>query len=148
MNRPGHIGFALFLFSPLIGKFELSYVLLAVALTVAPDIDLLLRIEHRKYTHNVTFAFLVAILVFILLKSFWLSLLVLLSIFAHLIADLMTLQKFAPLYPFSKKKYALKLFRSDNAAVNTAVLLLGITSFAYFSNLDFSELFSKVAKLI
>lgn len=148
MNRPGHIGLALLLFSPLLTNFDLNFVLIAVALTIAPDIDLILRIEHRKYTHNITFASIVAILVFMVTKSSWLAFLVLLSIFAHIVADLLTVQKFAPLYPFSKKKYALKLFKSNNTAVNTAVLLLGIASFAYFSNLDFSELLKDLTKLI
>lgn len=148
MNRPGHIGLALLFLSPFIAKFELNNVLIAVALTVSPDIDLLLRIEHRKYTHNVTFAILISILVFMFLKNFWLSFLVFLSILIHILSDLLTIQKFAPLYPFSKKKYALKLFKSNNTAINTAVILLGMASFAYFSNLDFSELFRYLAKLI
>ncbi|MCS7129973.1 MAG: metal-dependent hydrolase [Archaeoglobaceae archaeon] len=148
MNRPGHIGLALLFLSPFITKFELNNVLIAVALTVSPDIDLLLRIEHRKYTHNITFAILISIIVFMFLKNFWLSFLVFLSILIHILSDLLTIQKFAPLYPFSKKKYALKLFKSNNTAINTAVILLGIASFAYFSNLDFSELFRYLAKLI
>lgn len=148
MNRPGHIGLALLILSPLLAKFDLNSILIAVALTISPDIDLLLRLEHRKYTHNITFASLVAILVFVFSRNFWLAFLVLLSIFAHITADLLTMQKFAPLYPFSKKKYALKLFKSNNTAINTAVLLLGIASFAYFSNLDFSSLLKDLTKLI
>ncbi|MEM0215912.1 MAG: metal-dependent hydrolase [Archaeoglobaceae archaeon] len=148
MNRPGHIGLALLILSPLLAKFDLNSILIAVALTISPDIDLLLRLEHRKYTHNITFASLVAIGVFMFSRNFWLAFLVLLSIIAHIIADLLTVQKFAPLYPFSKKKYALKLFKSNNTAINTAALLLGIASFAYFSNLDFSALLRDLTKLI
>lgn len=148
MNRFGHIGFALLVLSPLIDKFDLGYILIAVASTLFPDIDLRLKIGHRKYTHNITFGFLVGILVFMLSKSSWLAFLVLMSIFAHILADLLTIQKFAPLYPFSKKKYALKLFKSNNTAINTAVLLLGLASFAYFSNIDLPEILIKLAKLI
>lgn len=148
MNRFGHIGFALLVLSPFIGKFDLNSILIAVALTVSPDIDLLFKIEHRKYTHNITFGFLIGLLVFMLSKSFWLAFLVLISIFAHILVDLLTIQKFAPLYPFSKKKYALKLFKSKNTAINTAVLLLGLASFAYFSNAGLQDLLSRLAKLI
>ncbi len=148
MNRLGHIGLALLVFSPLVGKFDLSTIFFAVALTLAPDIDLVLRLEHRKYTHNITFALLIGILAFMFSKNLFLAFLALTSVLVHVIADLLTIQKFAPLYPFSKKKYALKLFKSNNTAINTAVLLLGLASFAYFSDLSLSDLLSRLAKLI
>ncbi|MEM4292333.1 MAG: metal-dependent hydrolase [Archaeoglobaceae archaeon] len=138
MNRLGHLGFSLLLLSPLLKFFPISYVLFAIALAMLPDIDLVLRVEHRKYTHNVTFALLIAVLSYVLLASFLLSILAFLSVLLHVIADLMTKQKFAPLYPFSKKKYALKLFRSDNKSVNYIVFLLGLISFMHFSNVEVS----------
>ncbi|MEM5823903.1 MAG: metal-dependent hydrolase [Archaeoglobaceae archaeon] len=138
MNRLGHLGFSLLLLSPLLKFFPISYVLFAIALAMLPDIDLVLRVEHRKYTHNVTFALLIAVLSYVLLASFLLSILAFLSVLLHVIADLMTKQKFAPLYPFSQKKYALKLFRSDNKSVNHIVFLLGLISFMHFSNVEVS----------
>ncbi|MEM0022745.1 MAG: metal-dependent hydrolase [Archaeoglobaceae archaeon] len=138
MNRLGHLGFSLLLLSPLLKFFPISYVLFAIALAMLPDIDLVLRVEHRKYTHNVTFALLIAVLSYVLLASFLLSILAFLSVLLHVIADLMTKQKFAPLYPFSRKKYALKLFRSDNKSVNYIVFLLGLISFMHFSNVEVS----------
>ncbi|MEM1593294.1 MAG: metal-dependent hydrolase [Archaeoglobaceae archaeon] len=138
MNRLGHLGFSLLLLSPLLKFFPISYVLFAIALAMLPDIDLVLRVKHRKYTHNVTFALLIAVLSYVLLASFLLSILAFLSVLLHVIADLMTKQKFAPLYPFSQKKFALKLFRSDNKSVNYIVFLLGLISFMHFSNVEVS----------
>lgn len=134
MNRLGHFGFSLLVLSPLLQIFSLSYVLFAVALAMLPDIDLVLRIEHRKYTHNVAFASSMAILFYALFASSLLAILAFLSVLLHILADLMTKQKFAPLYPFSKKKFALKLFRSDNKPINYTVFLLGLVSFAHFSS--------------
>ncbi|MEM0202988.1 MAG: metal-dependent hydrolase [Archaeoglobaceae archaeon] len=138
MNRLGHLGFSLLVFSPLLKFFPISYVLFVIALAMLPDIDLVLRVEHRKYTHNVTFAFLTAVLSYVLLASFLLATLAFLSVSLHILSDLMTKQKFAPLYPFSQKKFALKLFRSDNKPVNYVVFFLGLLSFVHFSNVEVS----------
>ncbi|MFN3383882.1 MAG: metal-dependent hydrolase [Archaeoglobaceae archaeon] len=134
MNRLGHLGFSLLFLSPLLNFTPFSDFLVVITAAMLPDIDLVLRIEHRKYTHNIAFASIVAILFHVLLAAPMLSILVFLSVLLHVFADLMTKQKFAPLYPFSKKKFAFKLFRSDNKPVNYTFFLLGLISFAHFSN--------------
>lgn len=133
MNRLGHLGFSLLIFSPLLKILPAPYVLFAVAIAMLPDVDLVLKIGHRKYTHNVTFAALIAILFYSLLSSLLLAVLAFFGVFSHILADLMTKKKFAPLYPLSKKKIALKLFRSDNKPINYAFFLLGLISFVQFS---------------
>lgn len=134
MNRIGHFGFSLLFISPLFRVLPYSDVFIAIALTMLPDVDLVLRIEHRKYTHNITFASIVAILFYAIFKSPLLCLLTFSSVLLHIAADLMTKQKFAPLYPIYKKKFALKLFNSNNKPVNYTFFLLGLLSFSHFSN--------------
>lgn len=144
MNRIGHIGVTLLAFSPLIWRFDVSAMLFVIFLTIAPDVDLLFKVEHRKYTHNITFAFLVSMLVFFTLKSTILSLLVFLSVMLHIAVDLLTVKKFAPFYPFSQKRYAFGLFKSNNTAINYFSFIIGLFLFLYFSKISVGE----IAKLI
>lgn len=148
MNRIGHIGVSLLVFSPLVLKFDISVMLFVIFLTIAPDVDLLFKVEHRKYTHNITFAFFISTLVFFTLKSTILSLLVFLSILLHIAVDLLTVKKFAPFYPFSKKKYAFGLFKSNNKVINYSSFLIGLFLFVYLSKILSFEEIAKLVKFI
>jgi inner membrane protein len=132
MNRIGHLGFSLFLFSPFLVLFPAKDVVSAVVFSLLPDIDLILKIKHRIYTHNFAFAFALFFTFFILLGDIKMSFFIFLGIISHILADLLTKTPFAPFYPISGKKFALKLFRSDNKIVNYSLILLGTISFAYF----------------
>ncbi|MEM4472406.1 MAG: metal-dependent hydrolase [Archaeoglobaceae archaeon] len=135
MNRFGHLGFSLLIFSPLLSLFSFTEISIAVIFSLLPDIDLILKVEHRRYTHNITFALIMALIFFLFLNDILVSAFIFAGIFSHILADLFTKKKFAPFYPLSNKKFALGLFRSDNLAVNYSLLFLGLFSFAYFSNI-------------
>ncbi len=139
MNRPGHVGLSLLVLSPFMKTLGVGFVAVATVFTLAPDIDLVLRIKHRAYTHNVTFAVFMALLAAAFTTFFGnhsnvfaVALAAFTGVVIHVIADLMTIQKFPPLYPFSGKKVAFKLFRSDNAAINSSAFIAGVFSFLFF----------------
>ncbi len=132
MNRFGHVGFTMLTLSPLTRYVGVDFVILATVFSLLPDIDILLRLRHREYTHNLTFAALSAFVAFVV-SGVRLALAALAGITTHILADLLTMQKFAPLYPFSRRRVALKLFRSDNSVVNTMSFILGFLSFMYFT---------------
>jgi inner membrane protein len=106
-----------------------------VGFSTFPDVDLRLGITHRKWTHSVVFGILVG------LAFGWIAKMIGLGfkigflgafggILLHILGDLLTYQPFAPLYPISKRKIALGLFRSDNLIVNKSMLILGILTFS------------------
>jgi len=132
MNRFGHLGFSLILFSPLLSYFSTTEVMTAILFSMLPDIDLVLRIKHRMYTHNILFASLISLAFLFLLKDEMIATFIFLGVFSHILADLLTKMPFAPLYPLYRKRFALRLFRSDNAVVNYSFLIVGIFFFAYF----------------
>ena len=131
MNRLGHLGLTLLVFSPLSKVLGVDFVITASLLGLLPDIDLAVRLRHREYTHNFTFAALMALLVSRINAK--LALATFASISLHVLADLLTMQKFPPLYPFSRKRYALKLFRSNDPTLNFTLFILGIFAFIRFA---------------
>jgi inner membrane protein len=147
MNRPGHLGFALLILSPLMKFTDVNFVVITTLFSLTPDVDMILKIRHRAYTHNVTFGALLAlasalITVFVLkapTKGFEYALAAFTGVAIHIIADLLTIQKFAPLYPFSNKKMSLRLLRSNNAVVNASLFVLGVFSFIFFLTRCFAQ---------
>ncbi len=131
MNRLGHIGFALLVLSPIAKIAGADFVVLAAILGLLPDIDIVLRVKHREYTHNFTLAAVAALLIFPL--SLTASLAAFVGVSLHIAADLLTKQKFPPFFPFSRKRYALGIFRSDNAVVNATLFILGALAFIRFA---------------
>ncbi len=140
MHREGHIGFSLIVISivmSLLNSWDfkaLITAIIALGFSTFPDVDLKLGIAHRKWTHSVFFGLIVG------LASGWIAKMSGLSFEAgflgafggvtlHILGDLLTYQAFAPLYPLSKRKIALGLFRSDNVIVNKLMLILGILTF-------------------
>ncbi|WP_230972450.1 metal-dependent hydrolase [Archaeoglobus neptunius] len=137
MNRPGHIGATLLLLSPFIPRIGTEFVVLAAAFSLLPDIDILLRVKHREYTHNITFGVIMTLTAFFAFKHTkippLLSLAIFTAVIIHILVDALTMQKFPPFYPFSKKRVAFRVFRSDNPAVNGASFVLGSLAFVYFA---------------
>jgi len=143
MNPRGHVGLNLLVTSLLAyalgmkGLYVNSIIIFSTALSTLPDIDIRLRIAHRKYTHNLFLAIIVAFITGYLTHviglgfnlGFW-------SVFAgittHLIGDLMTYRGFNPLAPIGKRNYSLKLFKSSNKAVNDSFLVAGAIAYVLY----------------
>ena len=144
MNAKGHLGFSLLILSLFFlilnikpGTEVLLTYIIVILLSTLPDIDLRLEIKHRYYTHNILFAILIGLLVGFVTSyttlGFYKGFLIGFSgIMLHLIADLMTYKKFPILAPFSMKKVALKLFKSDNPLINNLLLVSGFLSFLLY----------------
>lgn len=138
MQKIGHLGFSMLGLAPFYGYLSLSQILLTSAISTLPDIDIRLRVKHRQYTHNITVALLLGLLIALIfyyngsnpLKGFLIGFI---GIILHIIADLPTFQKFPPLYPFNKKMVAFKLFRSNNKSINTLFFIIGLTVLTYFT---------------
>jgi len=143
MNPRGHVGLNLLITSlvayalGLRGVYVNSIILFSTALSTLPDIDIRLRIAHRKYTHNVFLAIIIAFGLGYLTHvlglgfnlGFW-------SVFAgistHLLGDLMTYRGFNPISPIGDRNYSLKLFKSSNKAVNEAFLITGVLTYLLY----------------
>ncbi len=139
MHREGHIGLTLTFFSVLLylmdswSNRDLLLVLIAVGFSTIPDVDLKFG-KHRRFTHTLTFAFLSGLFAgFITYELSWgfdlgfngaFS-----GVVSHIIGDLMTYRAFAPLYPLSNRRFALRLFKSSNKFVNIGFLIAGIVLF-------------------
>ncbi len=140
MNREGHAGLTLIIMSLLFSLIDLwdrhwlVILFLTVGFSMLPDIDIRFEIPHRKFTHNIIFAFLSGLGTGILFEysgmDFWMGFT---GAFAgsvlHITGDLLTIMPFAPLSPFIRKKFAIGLFRADNTVVNRVFLLAGVMVF-------------------
>lgn len=137
MHREGHIGFSLIVLSILmsiLNHWDLLMAIIAVGFSTFPDIDLKLGIAHRKWTHSIFFGLVTGLAFGYITELSGLSFKVGFlgafgGIILHILGDLLTYRAFAPLYPFSKRKMALGLFKSDNVIVNKLMLILGIFIF-------------------
>jgi inner membrane protein len=112
-------------------------ILLSTGLSTLPDIDLRLRITHRKYTHNIFFGIFAAFLIGLAFDLIGLSFYVgfwstFIGVLTHLAGDLMTYRGFNPIAPFGTRKYSLKLFKSSNRLVNNAFLLAGAAAYVIY----------------
>ncbi len=141
MHREGHIGFSLMVISIVMSLLKcwdskaLITAIIALVFSTFPDVDLKLGIAHRKWTHSVFFGLIVGLAFGWVAKMSGLSfeagfLGAFGGIILHILGDLLTYKAFAPLYPFSKRKIALGLFRSDNAIINRLILILGLLTFS------------------
>ena len=141
MHREGHIGFSLIIISVIMSLLNswdfnsLITAVIALGFSTFPDVDLRLKISHRKWTHSVFFG------LFVGLAFGWVTKMIGLNfrigflgafggILLHILGDLLTYKPFAPFYPVSKRKIALGLFRSDSAVINKLMLILGILTFS------------------
>ena len=147
MNPRGHVGFNLLITSMfayllgLRGLYVNSIIILSSALSTLPDIDIRLRIAHRKYTHNIFFGTIIALgigyLTYLLGAGFGLGFWsIFTAVSTHLLADMMTYRGFNPIAPIGKRNLSLKLFKSSNKVINNSFLIAG--SVAYLLYLSFT----------
>ena len=149
MYRPGHYGVSLVVFAPfgfalvVAGNPGLAAVTGGVMLWLAmlPDIDLRIPgLRHRGPTHTLVFALVVGTafaclgvvipheldpVVQLGLGVFGFVVGVL-SVLAHLAADLLTPAGVQLLWPVSQRRYTLGLVRADSPIANYALLVTGV----------------------
>ncbi len=143
MKREGHIGLSLTLVFSLLTFMSIKDInslitaFLVVILSILPDVDLNFEIKHRKYTHNILAAIIFGIIFGLLLE--FINLGFFRGFIAgfggtilHILGDLLTIMEFEILFPISTKKFALKLFRSDNVKVNNTFFIIGIITFTIY----------------
>jgi len=108
MHSKGHFGLALFVMSLILLPFGfgndyliLVIVVLSAGLSSFPDIDLNLGIAHRKYTHNILFAFIMGVffgIIFGYASGIWYGLVGFfggfMGVMLHLLGDVMTRMPF------------------------------------------------------
>ncbi len=139
----GHAGFNLLLtsatayFLGLKGLDVNAVIILSTAFASLPDVDIRLRITHRKYTHNIFFGLGVGVLVGLVTQLLSVGFLlgftsVFVGVGTHLLADLMTYKGFNPLAPFGGRVRSLRLFRSSNRAVNDSFLIAGAAAYLLY----------------
>lgn len=142
MYRTGHYGAALLVWAPV----GLALLLLdrpdaaiaggavCLALTRLPDYDLKVPfMTHRGITHTVWFALLVGgalggaawVLTGQLPLAAFAGGVGVLSVGAHLFADVITPAGIAPLWPVSRREYTLSLATADSAVANATLLAVG-----------------------
>lgn len=149
MYRHGHTGVGLLLYAPVayaalsVGQFELAVAgfVAMVWLAMLPDLDMRVPgLTHRGSTHTLAFAVLVALacgaggwVLGVELTGFgprtlgvFGALVGLLSVLAHLLADLLTPVGIAPFWPLSSRRYSLSLVYASNAPANYLLLALGV----------------------
>ena len=142
MNVKGHMGFSLAIVFGFLSILQLKaqqYLvagLLIVAFSMLPDIDLRLEIKHRTVTHNIFFALLAGLgLGFLFMEpiGFYTGFSVgFFSVTLHIMADLLTMMEFKPLWPFSDRSIALKIFLASDKKANNILWSIGsITFFIY-----------------
>ncbi|MEM3926432.1 MAG: metal-dependent hydrolase [Desulfurococcaceae archaeon] len=110
--------------------------------SMIPDLDL--RFKHRKLLHNIFVPVVVWLLLYIFLGYLKLTMLIdkstLLSIgwISHVLLDALTIRGVYIAYPFSTRRFSLKLFKSDsligNAAISfIAILLLSLKVYGFLN---------------
>jgi len=139
VNREGHVGFTLTVLSSTFYALNLaswSYLwlaLLSAFFSTLPDLDLRVGAGHRRCTHSVFTAALAAAAVGLLTQHLGLGFTLgfascMAGLLCHIAGDLLTHTSFPPLWPLSRRRVSLKLFRSDSKAANATLLALGILS--------------------
>lgn len=149
MYRLGHYGVSLIVFTPIglalvvVEQPELAAVTGAVMLWLAmlPDVDHRIPgLRHRGPTHTLVFALVVGTALACLgvvvpheldpmvqlgLGVFGFVIGVV-SVLAHLVADLLTPTGVQLLWPFSRRRYSLDVVCADNPLANYALLVAGV----------------------
>ena len=151
MESSGHFGFAAIVSYVLVWiakHLDISFnwwdgaiiILGSSFLASIPDIDIRLRyfgVKHRGFTHTVWFALVLAIPIYVGLdylaeKGFQFpisphtaSLIVVLAVLTHILADILNYHKIRPLAPLSNAAVSLRLFHSSNMFANAGFFLIG-----------------------
>lgn len=149
MYRTGHIGVTLLVFAPvaavlvLLGRTDLAVVgeLVMVGFSMLPDTDHRLpAVSHRGITHTVWFALLVGAAggtagwvvggqpatpttsVVTVFGAF----VGILSVLAHLLADVLTPMGIRPFWPVWRRSFTLRLAPANSVVANYGLLVLGV----------------------
>jgi membrane-bound metal-dependent hydrolase YbcI (DUF457 family) len=145
MGPHGHAGLTLILFSFLMMPFGYSLkailiIGLSTGISLLPDIDLLCGWSHRKKTHTLSFALLIGLSIAIIFFFYLHDLILALAgffagfggVISHLLGDSFTYKSFTPFAPISKRKIALKYFKSDDKTINSWLVLGGMIVFIFY----------------
>ena len=113
MMKKTHLSIGLACSLPfLISGTVLPYSVIGILGSIAPDWDFKLHLKHRTITHSITLLLLSTILIYkvnVDICYIWF-----LNYLLHLIADSLTKKGTPFLYPFKKKYYGLKLFKTGS----------------------------------
>ena len=90
---------------------------------ILSDIDILLRIKHRGFTHSLLFLFLIIYLVYLLDKS--IVIFAFIGLASHIFLDSLTKSGVQLLYP-AKKRFRILTFRYDSIVLNALMILLSL----------------------
>ncbi|MCX8204199.1 MAG: metal-dependent hydrolase [Candidatus Nezhaarchaeota archaeon] len=136
MLKKGHLGLSLAVVFSFYVAFNVrgSEALLVAAfiagLSTLPDLDLNLMLRHRGATHSLLTGLLVGLVTGAILMhylDFFTGFLIGFGgVLLHLVGDALTYSPLRPLWPFSRRKFSLRLFRSNSEAVNNTALTLGV----------------------
>lgn len=109
---------------------------LVAGLSVLPDLDLDIMLRHRGATHSLLAGLLVGLATGLLFANYFgfpsAFLIGFGGVALHLAGDVLTSSPLSPLWPFSKRKVALRAFRSDSRGVNRALLIMGASVAALY----------------
>ncbi len=129
MLKKTHAIFSASISSLITNRFD--FILLASVFGVISDLDYVIGLKHRGFTHSLIFATLASI--FLIRIDLNLALIAFLAILTHLFLDMMTKGGVPLLYP-RKKRYRIANFRYDSA-FNSFLIFISILIFATRINL-------------
>ncbi len=147
MYTLGHIGSALLVYAPVAWALSVAGytragavgLIVAAGVTMIPDIDTQLPIEHRGLTHTIWFAAALSGGFFGLLNllTSWdvifigfVSLTILLSMITHFLADSITPMGITPFAPISNWHHSFDLVYARNLRANLTLFWLGVGAVA------------------
>ncbi|ADC66274.1 membrane-bound metal-dependent hydrolase [Ferroglobus placidus DSM 10642] len=90
---------------------------------ILSDIDVLLKIKHRGFTHSLLFLFLILYLVYIFDRS--LLIFAFIGLTSHIFLDSLTKSGVQLFYP-AKRRFRILTFRYDSVILNTLIILLSL----------------------
>lgn len=150
MYPPGHVGLTAILFAPLVCWFRATgrertateCLLVAVALSVLPDVDTLLPgLVHRGVTHTLLAAVVAGLALAMILRhrgGFFSGLagedatvvwfVGTAGVVSHLLGDVVTPMGIQPLFPLLEAGYTFDVVRASSPAANTLLLLSGVAA--------------------
>lgn len=110
MTKNTHVKVCLACVAPLVSINNFTLIFLSVAAATLPDYDLKLKIKHRTITHCILFYIVIGALLYRV--NFETFIFFSIGYLSHLLLDSLTKHGIPLFYPFSKKTYGLKLFKT------------------------------------
>ena len=110
--------------------------ILMVALSSIPDIDIAWELKHRGVTHTFLAGSIFGVFFAVIMGYFYGAWGLVMGFIAgfggttsHLLGDVFSYHPLTPLYPFSNRKVAFRLFKASNRIVNSTIFLIGVVAF-------------------